>query len=74
MLGLRESTKKQRKGSTHNDLDDLRRRVQVDVPLVDLHLVTVPGLRTFTTRLHKHCKRPSISGLRNERCVLFYGW
>jgi len=33
-----------------NDLDYLGRRVQVDVPLVDLHLVTVPGLRTFTTR------------------------
>ena len=37
--------------STHNLLDDLARGVEVDQTLVDLELVTVPGLRTLTARL-----------------------
>jgi hypothetical protein len=36
---------------THNLLDDLARRVQVDEALVHLELVTVPGLRSLTTGL-----------------------
>ncbi len=32
--------------------DDLAGRMKVDETLVNLELVTIPGLRTFTTRLH----------------------
>jgi hypothetical protein len=36
---------------THNLLHDLAGRVEVDQALVDLELITVPGLRTLTARL-----------------------
>lgn len=35
---------------THDLLDDVGRRVEVDETLVDAHLVAVPGLGTLTTR------------------------
>ena len=37
--------------NTHDLLDDLARRVEVDEALVHLELVAVPGLRTLTARL-----------------------
>lgn len=37
--------------ATHDLLDDLTGRVEVDEALVDLQLVAIPGLRTLTTRL-----------------------
>ena len=33
-----------------NLLDDFRRRSQINEPLVDSHLVVIPGFGTFTTR------------------------
>ena len=36
---------------THDLLDNLAGGVQVDQTLVDLQLVTIPGLGTLTTRL-----------------------
>ena len=36
--------------STHDLLDYIRARVEVDQSLVDPHLVSIPSLRTFSTR------------------------
>ena len=46
---------------TYDLLDDLARGVEVDQTLVDLELVTVPGLRTLTARLDipASTRRPS---------------
>lgn len=38
--------------ATYDLLHNLAGRVQIDQTLVDLELVTVPGLRTLTTRLN----------------------
>ena len=37
--------------TTHDLLDDLSRRDEVNVSLVNLHLISVPRLRSFTARL-----------------------
>lgn len=42
-------------GDTHNLLDNLAGRVEVNESLVDLHLIAIPGLRTLTARLSKSC-------------------
>jgi len=49
---------------THNLLDDLAGRVQVNQPLVNLELVTVPGFGTLTARLEK---RSNI--LETKKCL-----
>jgi len=38
------------RGETHDLLNDLGRGVQVNEPLVDLHLESVPGLGSLSTR------------------------
>jgi hypothetical protein len=39
--------------ATHNLLDDLTGRVEVNETFVNLEFVTIPGLGTLTTRLKK---------------------
>ena len=46
---------------TYNLLDDLARRVEVDETLVDLELVAVPSLRTFTARLERQSSATNYS-------------
>ena len=43
---------------THNLLDNLTGRMQVDEALVNLKFIAIPGLRTFTTRLD--CKKKAL--------------
>lgn len=61
-FGEMRMAKNKEQENTYDLLDDLARRVQVDQALVNLQLVTIPGLGTLTTRLWKNVR---LTNLRN---------
>ena len=59
---------------TYDLLDDLAGGVEVDQTLVDLELVTIPGLGTLTARLRTRILKIDVSHKCRPEDLQSYGW